>query len=103
MPDIVGPVMVPGTSDAARRAANATEASDPYWGFLLFGSLLAAVMWAVARPPTRSEAKLALLCVLGLPPIALALAGGAGTIAFATGMVVLAAVVATRHAAAAAS
>ncbi len=103
VPDIVGPVMAPGTGDAARRAENAIEASDPYWGFLLFGILLAAILWAMARPPTRAEAKLALLAVLAVPPIALAIAGGAGTIALATAAVVLAAVIATRREAVAAS
>jgi hypothetical protein len=97
VPAIVGPVMVPGATDAARQAENAIEASDPYWGFLVFGILLSAILWAVARPPTRAEAKLALLAVLALPPIALAIAGGAGTIALATGTVALAALVAARR------
>jgi hypothetical protein len=97
VPDIVGSVMMPGTSDAARQAADATEAADPYWGFLPFAAMLATLLWAVARPPTRSEAKVGLLAVLGVPPIALAVAGGAGTIALATAAVIVAAAVATRR------
>ncbi len=97
VPDIVGPVMVPGTSAAARQAANATEASDPYWGYLVFGCLLALLLWALARPPRTADVKLVLVAVLAVPAVALALAGNAGTVALATTAVVLVAVATTRR------
>ncbi|HEY3615140.1 MAG TPA: hypothetical protein VGK92_15625, partial [Gaiellales bacterium] len=101
VPDIVGPVMSPGTSAAARQAANATEASDPYAGFLVFGGLLALLLWALARPPGKADLKLLLLTGLTVPAVALALAGNAGTIALATAAVALVAAVRTRRGAAA--
>jgi hypothetical protein len=97
VPDIVGPVMAPGTSAAARQAENAREASDPYWGYLVFGALLALLLWAVARPPRKADLKLGLLAVVAVPAVALALAGDAGTIALATAAVVLVAVATTRR------
>jgi hypothetical protein len=97
IPNIVGPVMSPGTTAAARQAENAIEASDPYWGFLAFGALLAVLFWAVARPPSKADVKLFLLAGLAVPAIALALVGSAGTIAFATAAVVLVAAVTTRR------
>jgi hypothetical protein len=103
VPDIVGSVMTPGTTAAARHAADAREASDPYWGFLVFGSMLATALWAVARPPARADLKLVLLTLLVAPPVALAVAAGADTIAFATATVALAAAVTTRREAAGAS
>jgi hypothetical protein len=97
VPDIVGPVMAPGTSAAARQAANAREASDPYWGYYVFGTLLALLLWAVARPPSKADLKLLLLAVLAVPASALALVGHAGTIALATAAVVLIAATTTRR------
>jgi hypothetical protein len=103
VPDVVGSVMWPGTSVAARRAADAQEASDPYWGYLLFSALLSAILWAVARPPRKPDLKLAAPAVLALPPIALALVAGQGTIALATALVALATVMTTRRGVAASS
>ena len=103
VPDIVGSVMLPGTGEAARRAADAQEASDPYWGYLLFSALLSAILWAVARPPRRADLKLPALALLALPPLGLALVAGQGTIAFATALVIVAAGVTTRRGATAAS
>ena len=97
IPNIVGPVMPPGTTATARQAENAIEASDPYWGFLAFGALLALLFWAVARPPSKADVKVFLLAALAVPAVALALAGRAGTIAFATAAVVLVAAVTTRR------
>jgi energy-converting hydrogenase Eha subunit A len=97
VPDIVGSALPPGTPAAARQAENATEAADPYWGFLVFGGLLALLFWATSRPPeTRDLARL-LLASLAAPAVALAFVGGAGTIALATGAVVLVAVVRARR------
>ena len=97
IPDIVGPVMTPGTTQAARLAANATEATDPYLGLLLLGGLLAAILWVISRPPKRAATRGVLVALLGLLPIALALSAqhfpGAKAIAAAVAMVVLAAVV----------
>jgi hypothetical protein len=100
VPDIAGSMMAPGTSSAARHAEDVIEASDPYAGLLVFGALLAALLWAAARPPTRAETKVALLALLAVPPIALGLSArhssaGAAAITFATATVVLAAVVTT--------
>jgi hypothetical protein len=97
VPD-VSSVMPPGTSAAARQAENAIAASDPYWGFLAFGALLATLLWVLARPPRKPDVKFVLLLALAAPPIALALVAGAGVIAFATTSVVLAAAVTTRPA-----
>jgi hypothetical protein len=97
VPDIVGPVMAPGTSAAARQAEDAREASDPYWGYLVFGTLLALLLWAIARPPRTADLKVVLLALLAVPAIALALVGDAGTIALATAAVVLVAVATTRR------
>ena len=97
IPDIVGPVMTPGTTQAARLAANATEATDPYLGLLLLGGLLAAILWVISRPPKRAATRAVLVALLGLLPIALALSAqhfpGAKAIAAAVAMVVLAAFV----------
>ena len=80
VPDIVGPVMVPGTSAAARQAEDAREASDPYWGYLLFSALLLGD--AVGR---RAAAAQGAICKLSAararwrcPPLALALVTGRG-------------------------
>jgi hypothetical protein len=72
VPDIVGPVMAPGATAAQRQLENSIEASDPYWGLLVFGALLAAVLWAMARPPVRAGATIALVLLLGFPAILLA-------------------------------
>jgi peptidoglycan/LPS O-acetylase OafA/YrhL len=69
-------VMPPGTPLAEQHWANATEASDGYFGLLLFGGMLLALLWAMARPPGRAGTTVGLLCLLGLPPIALS--GSAG-------------------------
>ena len=58
VPDIVGPVMVPGATAAQRQLENSIEASDPYFGLLVFGALLTAMLWAMARPPARAGAPL---------------------------------------------
>ena len=67
VPDIVGPVMLPGATAAQRQLENSIEASDPYFGLLVFGALLAAVLWAMARPPVRAGTTIALVLLLGLP------------------------------------
>jgi len=72
VPDIVGPVMIPGATAAQRQLENSIEASDPYFGLLVFGALLAALLWAMARPPARAGATIALVLLLGVPPIVLA-------------------------------
>ena len=72
VPDIVGPVMLPGATAAQRQLENSIEASDPYFGLLVFGALLAAVLWAMARPPVRAGTTVALVLLLGFPPIVLA-------------------------------
>lgn len=76
VPDIVGPGMPAGTTAAQRRLENSIEASDPYFGLLLFGGLLAAVLWVMARPPTRAATTVALVLVAGLPAFALAASAG---------------------------
>ena len=55
VPDIVGPVMLPEATAAQRQLENSIEASDPYFGLLLLGALLAGVLWAMARPPARGN------------------------------------------------
>ena len=72
VPDIVGPVMLPGATAAQRQLENSIEASDPYFGLLVFGALLAAVLWTMARPPARAGTTVALVLLLGFPPIVLA-------------------------------
>ena len=72
VPDIVGPVMFPGATAAQQQLENSIEASDPYFGLLVFGALLAAVLWTMARPPIRAGATIALVLLLGFPPIVLA-------------------------------
>ncbi len=102
IPDIVGPVMAPGTSAAQRQAADATEAADPYIGLLLFGALLVVILWVMARPPSRVGVKSALLTLVGIPPVTLGLSArhfpGAAGLAAATAMVVLLALVMTGRA-----
>jgi energy-converting hydrogenase Eha subunit A len=102
VPDIVGPVMPPGTPVAAQHAANATEASDPYFGLLVFGGMLLALLWLLARPPIRAATTVALLCLFSLPPIALAGTArdfpGSRAIATATIAVVIGAVFTARPA-----
>jgi hypothetical protein len=100
VPNIVGPVMPPGTPLAQQHTANATEASDPYFGLLLFSGMLFGLLWAMARPPVRAITTIGLLCLLGLPPIALAGTArdfpGSRAIATATLALVIAAVCTTR-------
>jgi hypothetical protein len=68
--------MPAGTTAAQRQLENSIEASDPYFGLLLFGGLLAAVLWVMARPPTRAATTVALVLVAGLPAFALAASAG---------------------------
>jgi hypothetical protein len=102
VPDIVGPVMVPGATAAQRQLENTIEASDPYFGLLVFGALLAAVLWAMARPPARAGATIALVLLPGFPPIVLAGTArdfpGATGIATAVVAVVIGAMVTVRPA-----
>jgi peptidoglycan/LPS O-acetylase OafA/YrhL len=72
VPNIVGPVMPPGTPLSEQHAANATEASDPYFGLLMFGGMLVALLWVMARPPIRAAMTVGLLCLLAVPPLVLA-------------------------------
>ena len=52
VPDIVGPVHACRVRRRPQRQLeNSIEASDPYFGLLVFGALLAAVLWVMARPP----------------------------------------------------
>ncbi|WP_239338947.1 hypothetical protein [Frankia sp. CiP3] len=92
IPGIVGGVIYPGASAAERHADNVTEALDPYLGLLVFGALLAAVLWVMARPPSRAGTRGVALALLGLPPVALGLSArdfpGAMAIATATAAVV---------------
>jgi hypothetical protein len=101
IPDLVGPVMIPGTSAAARRAADATEAADPYAGVLLFGGLLAAILWAMARPFELVAARAVLLTLLGAVPVWLCLSArhfpGATAIAVAAALMIVAAVIASKR------
>ena len=55
IPHLAGQMMMPGASAAARRAEDAIAASDRYEGFFSLGVLLAASLWAVARPPARPQ------------------------------------------------
>jgi hypothetical protein len=102
VPDIVGPVMIPSATAAQRQLENSIEASDPYWGLLVFGALLAAVLWAMARPPIRAGATIALVLLLGFPAILLAGTArdfpGAAGIATAVVAVVIGAMVTVRPA-----
>ena len=54
IPHLAGEIMMPGTSASARAAEDAIAASDRYAGLLVFGALLAASLWAMARPPGRA-------------------------------------------------
>ena len=100
VPDIVGPVMVPGTSAAARQAANATEASDPYYGLLVVGAMLLAMVCVMARPPRRADVAAVALLLLALPPVWLAASAdhfpGSAAITFSILGLLLAAVVTVR-------
>jgi hypothetical protein len=100
IPHLAGEIMMPGTSAAAREAEDAIAASDQYAGLLTLGALLAAIMWAAARPPSRAWMTVGLLVLLGLPPVVLGSSArdfpGATAITFATLMVVIGAVVTTR-------
>jgi hypothetical protein len=102
VPDIVGPVMFPGATAAQQQLENSIEASDPYFGLLVFGALLAAVLWTMARPPIRAGATIALVLLLGFPPIVLAGTArdfpGATGIATAAVAVILGAMVTARPA-----
>ena len=102
VPDIVGPVMLPGATAAQRQLENSIEASDPYFGLLVFGALLAAVLWAMARPPVRAGTTIALVLLLGFPAIVLAGTArdfpGATGIATAAVAVVIGAMVTARPA-----
>jgi hypothetical protein len=103
VPDLVGPVMVPGTSAAARHAANATEASDPYAGLLLLSSLLAATLWAMARPLQSALPRGILLTIFGTLSVWLALSAkhfpGSTAIAIAVATVCVAALIVLARAA----
>ncbi|HET6173861.1 MAG TPA: hypothetical protein VFD90_14705 [Gaiellales bacterium] len=103
VPNIVGPVMPPGTPLAQQHAANATEASDPYFGLLAFSGMLLALLWVMAKPPLRAATTVGLLCLLGIPPLALAGTAhdfpASPAIATATLAVVVGAVFTTRSAA----
>jgi hypothetical protein len=44
--------MPAGSSATAKQ--DVIEASDPYFGWLLLSALLAAFLWAMARPPIRA-------------------------------------------------
>jgi hypothetical protein len=100
VPDIVGPVMTPGTSAAARQFANATEASDPYFGLLSLGAMLVAMLCVMARPPRRADGAAVVLFLLGLPPIVLAASAdrfpGSAAITFSILGLVLGAIVSVR-------
>jgi hypothetical protein len=72
VPNIVGPVMPAGTPLAVQHVANATEASDPYFGLLAFAGMLLSLLWVMARPPSRALVTVGLLCLLSVPPIAFA-------------------------------
>ena len=82
VPNIVGPVMPAGMTAAQRQIENSIEASDPYFGLLVFGALLASVLWVMARPPRRAGTTVALVLLGGLP--AFALAGSASNFPGAT-------------------
>jgi hypothetical protein len=100
IPHLAGEIMMPGASTSARQAEDAIAASDNYAGLLTFCALLASILWAVARPPSRAWMTVGLLVLLGLPPVALASSApdfpGIAAITSATVMVVIAAVVTTR-------
>jgi hypothetical protein len=102
VPDIVGPVMPAGATAAQRQLENSIEASDPYFGLLLFGALLAAVLWVMARPPSRAGTTVALLLLAGVPAFALAASAsgfpGAAAITTAALAVVIGAVATARPA-----
>jgi hypothetical protein len=100
VPDIVGPVMVPGTSAAARQSANAIEASDPYYGLLVVGGMLLAMVCVMARPPRRADVAAVALLLLALPPVLLAASAdhfpGSAAITFSILGLLLAAAVTVR-------
>jgi hypothetical protein len=100
VPNIVGPVMAPGASAASRRFANATEASDPYFGLLTVGGMLVAMLCVMARPPRRADVAAVVLFLLGLPPIMLAASAdhfpGSAAITFSILGLVLGAIVSVR-------
>jgi hypothetical protein len=102
VPDIVGPVMPAGSTAAQRQLENSIEASDPYFGLLVFGASLAAVLWVMARPPARAGTTVALLLLLGLPAFGLAASArdfpGATGVATAALMVLIGAVATARPA-----
>jgi hypothetical protein len=103
VPNIVGPVMPPGATAAQRQLENSIEASDPYFGLLLFGALLGAVLWVMARPPRRAGTTVALVLLGGVPAFVLAASAtgfpGATAITTAATMVLIGAVVTARPAA----
>ena len=100
IPHLAGEIMMPGTSASARAAEDAIAASDRYAGLLVFGALLAASLWAMARPPGRAWMTVGLLALLGLPPIALAASArdfpGIAAVTTATLLVMIGAVATTR-------
>lgn len=100
IPHLAGELMMPGTSAAAREAENAIAASDQYAGLLAFGALLAALLWVMARPPTRAWLVVGLLVLLGVPTIALGSSArdfpGAAALTSATLVVVICAVATTK-------
>jgi FtsH-binding integral membrane protein len=102
VPDIVGPVMPADTTAAQRQLENSIGASDQYFGLLVFGALLASVLWVMARPPRRAGATLSLVLLGGVPAFALAASAtdfpGATAIATAATAVLIGAVVTARPA-----
>ena len=91
-----------GSTAAQRQLENSIEASDPYFGLLVFGASLAAVLWVMARPPTRAGTTVALLVALGLPAFGLAASArdfpGAAALATAALAVLIGAVATARPA-----
>jgi hypothetical protein len=102
VPDIVGPVMPAGTTAAQRQLENSIGASDQYFGLLVFGALLASVLWIMARPPRRAGTTVSLVLLGGVPAFALAASAtdfpGATAIAQAATAVLIGAVVTARPA-----
>jgi hypothetical protein len=100
VPDSVGPVMAPGTSATARQLANATEASDPYFGLLVVSGMLVTMLCVMARRPRRADVTAVALFLLGLPPILLAASAshfpGSSAITFSLLGLVLGALVTVR-------
>jgi len=94
-----GQQMVPGSTAADRQAENAIFAIDPYAALIVFGAFVAVVLLVMARPPRWAWSRAGLVMVLGVPPLALALAAGrfegSAAILVATAAVLAAALVVT--------